>query len=381
MLDLSSINELDEIIGAAAIDKNQWVIFSRKIRELLPEIKVFMHVTDASTQEMQPSFSDGIADDFLNEYVSYYDKINPWTKINIRYPFMKPMWTEDHIPAVSLRGSEFYEDFLRRLGDCDSASGIKLLHDEHRFAQLSFHYSSRRAKVCNATLAPMLKLLAPTMRRSLQALKISQAAVELDNLGGFVQRLLHPAVVLDRYGRVRASNPSMDDLLNAKGIKIGREGKLSIPDERVQSALLATVESYGRSSMTQPLKVFPLPILKTRCGDFQISCSPMSGNMSSLWGVGEQWAKEPVLLLTFAPLCSDPIAKVDLIRQLFALTPAEGALCNLLAEGASLAEAADRQKITYETSRSHLRSIFNKLGVKRQTELITLIQRAFPGMF
>ena len=63
----------------------------------------------------------------------------------------------------------------------------------------------------------------------------------------------------------------------------------------------------------------------------------------------------------------------DVIRQLFGLTPAEAALSVLVANGLTLLEAANELSICKNTARAHVRSIFSKTNVTRQTELVRLI--------
>ena len=63
---------------------------------------------------------------------------------------------------------------------------------------------------------------------------------------------------------------------------------------------------------------------------------------------------------------------VRLAQQLFQLTPAETALAIQMANGLSLEEAAELLGIRRNTARAHLRSIFSKTGVRRQTELVRL---------
>ena len=60
-------------------------------------------------------------------------------------------------------------------------------------------------------------------------------------------------------------------------------------------------------------------------------------------------------------------------KQLFNLTPAETALALELANGLSLEEAAEELNIRRNTARAHLRSIFSKTGVRRQTELVRIM--------
>ncbi|MNJ68757.1 Bacterial regulatory protein, luxR family [compost metagenome] len=59
--------------------------------------------------------------------------------------------------------------------------------------------------------------------------------------------------------------------------------------------------------------------------------------------------------------------------QLYNLTPAETGLAMELANGLSLEEASEVLNIRRNTARAHLRSIFSKTGVRRQTELVRIL--------
>jgi DNA-binding CsgD family transcriptional regulator/PAS domain-containing protein len=66
-------------------------------------------------------------------------------------------------------------------------------------------------------------------------------------------------------------------------------------------------------------------------------------------------------------------ASADVMRRLFDFTPSEAALALQLANGRSLDEAADELDIRKNTARAHLRAIFSKTGVTRQTTLVHVL--------
>lgn len=68
------------------------------------------------------------------------------------------------------------------------------------------------------------------------------------------------------------------------------------------------------------------------------------------------------------------------IMQLFELTPAEASLALRLANGATLDEAAEELGIRRNTARAHLRSIFAKVGVQRQTMLVRVILNSVASL-
>jgi DNA-binding CsgD family transcriptional regulator len=61
------------------------------------------------------------------------------------------------------------------------------------------------------------------------------------------------------------------------------------------------------------------------------------------------------------------------LRQLYDLTAAEAELAASLARGLSLEEAAARRGISYETARTQLKSLFQKTGCRKQSQLVALL--------
>jgi pimeloyl-ACP methyl ester carboxylesterase/DNA-binding CsgD family transcriptional regulator len=58
------------------------------------------------------------------------------------------------------------------------------------------------------------------------------------------------------------------------------------------------------------------------------------------------------------------------LRESFGLTPAEIRLAALLREGKTLKDASDELSVSINTVRNQLRAVFDKLGLKRQSDLI-----------
>jgi DNA-binding CsgD family transcriptional regulator len=70
---------------------------------------------------------------------------------------------------------------------------------------------------------------------------------------------------------------------------------------------------------------------------------------------------------------------IELLRCHFGLTPAETRLALHLVAGETLRSAEAKLSMTYETARTHLKSIFQKTGTCRQAELVVVIVTAIPG--
>jgi len=70
-------------------------------------------------------------------------------------------------------------------------------------------------------------------------------------------------------------------------------------------------------------------------------------------------------------LAAEPPQQV--ISRLYGLTAAEASLAMLLANGLTLDEASLALSVSRNTARAHLRSVFAKTGVTRQSGLVRLI--------
>lgn len=64
------------------------------------------------------------------------------------------------------------------------------------------------------------------------------------------------------------------------------------------------------------------------------------------------------------------------LRQLYGITSTEARLANLLMEGRTLDECCDLLKIRRSTGRTHLQHLFEKVGVQRQTELVSVLLKS-----
>ncbi|POR43636.1 MAG: helix-turn-helix transcriptional regulator [Alphaproteobacteria bacterium] len=80
-------------------------------------------------------------------------------------------------------------------------------------------------------------------------------------------------------------------------------------------------------------------------------------------------------VLLLIDLDATPILNHGALEQVFGLTRTEAKLATLMAQGATLAEAAALQGVRVATVRAQLRAIFAKTHTHRQAELVMLVSR------
>jgi DNA-binding CsgD family transcriptional regulator len=179
-------------------------------------------------------------------------------------------------------------------------------------------------------------------------------------------------VLTERSGKVRFANVTARRILAKNdGLCVGSDGVITCTQHFRQADLLrlhfdAEESSQGRSGKPAVLSI-ARPSGKR---PFILVVSPIHYSRS-----------------TFAPnrpsailLISDPESKIEgiepALRHLYALTIAEARVAVILMQGKSLSAVCDQFHIRRTTARTHLRNLFNKLGVARQAELVAVLNRS-----
>ena len=85
------------------------------------------------------------------------------------------------------------------------------------------------------------------------------------------------------------------------------------------------------------------------------------------------WASQAAAIIFIHDRDGHADISVTMLRSLFGLTPVEAQLATLLGQGAPLDHAATRMGHGVGTARNHLKSIFAKMGLSRQQDLVRLV--------
>ena len=211
--------------------------------------------------------------------------------------------------------------------------------------------------------------LLPHIKRALNLhLSIHQDRKVISLYSHAMAQLMVGVIVLDQDRNVVECNPAATAILDmADGLRIiGGQLDASYPNEN------RNLQRLIRDAMNHP-KAAKMALTDA------LSVSRPSGQHS--WGVvvqsiaSDQWTEGkqgPCVAVFVRDAEGQAHPPIRLTQQLFQLTPAETALAIELANGLSLDEASDLLNIKRNTARAHLRSIFSKTGVRRQTELVRI---------
>jgi DNA-binding CsgD family transcriptional regulator len=178
----------------------------------------------------------------------------------------------------------------------------------------------------------------------------------------------HPVALVGRNGRVTYMSASFEALIgNGLQVKAGRLCSWQPDADRAIAAAVERVMRYD-GQIGEPYASIVLP---RRNG-----LRPLLAQVIPVVGVANDFlnlVSAIVILTDFEAASAGPAAAV--LLQAFGLAPAEARLAAQIGAGRTLPDIAQAEATSRETLRSRLKSIFDKTGTSRQSELVLLLSK------
>ena len=207
-----------------------------------------------------------------------------------------------------------------------------------------------------------------TAASEIHSICIAQAEAIL----AILEMLEMPAAWVDECGYVRKMNQEAERLFQGDDVTC-RHGKVVCSNRAVGQVLKRKLSQFvnagGPAASCTPLVSIPR-------GD---KGHPLLVSGLRLNCVSQDIFGRYKAVLTFTDLAKSATLSADDLCRLFHLTSAEARLAVGLASGKSLNAVAKDSRIKKNTARHELKSVFSKLSVHRQSELVGLLSRCGPG--
>jgi DNA-binding CsgD family transcriptional regulator len=382
----------------AAANFDLWPDFLQDLRQIASADMAYVLAVDPGRKcnlSIQLGFDDSTIDEYQRYYVTHDLILDSYMKEKHKHgDFIAN--TNSFIPSLQLTRSEIFNDYMKKIGmshHCGATlSGLKLGTD----AGVCLMRSESGGTFPEETIA-LLAILTPHVKRAVNLHQTLQSArMESALLRQSVETIDLPMISVDGTGSILNVTTAAQNILNSRdglALEVKRLRALVPAEDRRLTELVSGAASTGagrRNGQT------------ARCSK---KTAPQAG-ASALWTpavggamlISRRPPKRP-LQLVVTPFHSSniflgaqpsalvflsdpdaiPASRSSILRTLYGLSPTEGWLADLLATGNEMAVAADQLKITVQTARFHLKSIFQKTETNRQTDLVRLIL-GLPGV-
>jgi len=151
-----------------------------------------------------------------------------------------------------------------------------------------------------------------------------------------------------------------DGLLESNDVLVAAERQCAA---RLRTAI-AAMTSHTKNGRSEPGTVVSVP-RTSGLRPLSVLVAPVQACMRA--------GMNAVAVLFVTDPDTKPRAALEVIRGLFGLTPAEARLACAVLHGDTLEEYCDRESISLNTGRTHLKRIFSKTGTSRQSDLVRLL--------
>ena len=288
-----------------------------------------------------------------------------WVKHNTRQrllssPEPRFLTDLDGFTREELESDPFYNEFLkpRGLGWCVGTalrlpSGAKFV--------FSVEKAYEKGPV-SPEAVHVLNRLRPHLERA-AALSVSIGRERAKTVVSVLQTIGIPAAVLTNTAESIVANQHF--MSCAPSVLIGATNHVSFADPKAHAAFGEALAASNSRSSTETRRSIVVP---------RIGQNPMLiAHLLSFGRADRDIFNDGTSILLITHLIEQTAPDPRLLANLFDLTRTEARVASLLVEGRSVKAIARMQGVATNTIRMQLKSVFNKTGVHRQAQLVSLL--------
>lgn len=278
----------------------------------------------------------------------------------------------DLAPQVDVFTTPFYEYWARPQGIHQVLEAVALSEP----TRLGLFCVTRRVERGDFSADEMglLRRLAPHIRRAITISDLLDLrAVERNAFKQVMDSLSAGVCIVGSEGRVLHANPAAMEILR-------KTSHIRIDNDQIRgsgaggaSELMSAVETARTKGSEIGTSGIGIPLTDADGGRAMAHVLPLGCGSEKTRLVPDALAG--IFINAEAPASFADVAEVG---RSFEFTPAETRLVGQLMTGSALGDCARQLDISEATARTHLKHVFEKCGVSRQVELLTLLQRLMP---
>ncbi len=276
------------------------------------------------------------------------------------------------LPKQNLMRSPFYNEWSLPQ-DRHTYCGLMMLAGPQAVGTIVFCRGRRSGDFTPDEVA-LLQALSPHLVR---AVGLSRRLGALEGKRQLSDALLdvaaRPVIVVEPDGRIVQANQTAWRILDAADGLLVRRDRLAA----ARSADTSAVRRRIKATAERDLAACGAMAVVRRSGalPYSVAMTPVP-----IEAVGLERGRVLVAVFVADPHAIPP-DMASALQTAYGLTPAEASLVELLARDTpSLVEAADRLGVSQTTVKTHLRHCYQKMGARRQTELIRLALASATGL-
>jgi DNA-binding CsgD family transcriptional regulator len=352
-------------IYACMLGEEDWTGFLAAFGAPFPAAHATLSVHDLGLGRGHSAINHGFAPKAVDDYNSYYSRLNPWVTPLDAPALGQAHTTERMCPHRDLIRTEFYADFLRPQG-IESGYRMNILSDGTTRMLLSVLHAGVPHELDGRVTAGMTRLY-PHLRRVFEFARRStlgesgfsghRALVDALGIGVFYLSADRRVVYLNaKAKKLRDRN---------HGIGLDPTGRLTVADRDCMASivdLLIWTRSWDR------------PIVRTATVHHDQRERPLQlVLLRPARSTAEAFFSGSLLIVFVSDPNDTHESRSDSVAKAYGLTRGERKLVEALAAGLRVKEVASRHDVSVETVRSQLRDVLGKMGLHGQADVVRTV--------
>lgn len=314
----------------------------------------------------------GFPEQHFERYEEHFYKVDVWTQSLARHRFNEFHASHDVCHDKVFLGSEIYADFAKP-ADIRNSIGCLVANPESELVTEIAFMNGREGGHYQESLIRSANRFVPHIQHSLS---MAQRLATGINAGQDVYAALDPlpeaSLVCAHDGELLYLNTHGQSLIesaNLVSVRSGIRSKLEFRNPDVQQSFIKVCRELRFEALAEPRQCYAWSADHKR--RFRIRFSPWMHKQMSPLG----WQLRSAILINIQYSAQHLVISPELLREQFPLSRAESHICSLLCSGESLASISSTRGSSMNTLKQQMKSIFSKLQVCTQAELINLLLR------
>lgn len=371
-----SNQELSALIGSiydCALDPQRWDNTLAEVAQALECEHGILSLNDIERDRILINRSTGWEPYWLEQRNKHlpeiHAKLTPWLlrQTSLDQPFVGSI----EIPPSQAENSAYVRECLQPLGIIDIAHYFLVSTPAH-FSELVLAKQNRRGIFTKHEIEDGMLLL-PHLRRAVTISNVLDVrTVERDRMAETLDTLRNAVMLISERGAILHANRSAEDMLLNRHPIVSNGGSLIATSRSANNELQKAIKLASRDESKLGRTGVSIRLTETNLHPMFAHVLPMTG------GDVRTRLHPAAVAAVFIDANSDDKHAAVTFAAAFKLTPAETKVTNCLVAGRTLADTAEELGIAMTTVKTHLNNIFQKTGVRRQSELMRLATLAVP---
>lgn len=373
-IELEKYDEFLNLLYEAADDKTSesWTKPLKLLQEVFNAnyVTLILKIPEEDELGLMVAVGENISLEQSVQSLPYHYKLTPFTDQTLDKVFT----VSDFMTEVEWQESSYRKHWCA-VNDVYHVMSVDISTENHGSLRLRVTRGESQNNFSESDKA-LCALMVPHFRRSITTFLHLHSSESLGSIyTRAIGRLSIATITIDETGKILDKNSFASQILDGSdGLKI-TAGKITAQHHADNSELKRLIKRTFENADSEQMMPEAMSVSRP---SGEVPLGLVIEVIPSLDWAKAKGMKQAVIYIRDA--VGESMTSIDISKKLFGLTPAETALTIQLINGLSLEESAEALNIRRNTARAHLRSIFSKTGVRRQTELVRLVLNSVAAL-